>query len=230
MEITELYWKFSSLKLWLFFAICLTFHAGLALSWKFTAPHYIGSSAWLSSSPWVTQSLHAWRSLACFTIICTGELELILAVVTATAPGERMMLWVLLNQEETTQELQYGQLFTRKGLSCVNWQWGPVRARVPGAAEGRGEKDPKSARSVGVRSSRSVEQRTQPSGPGRQWEAPPTLTASHCRPPARPDGPARPNWFWKVLEDLKCWCSDWMVCWAGHHYNVHLAVSSSQFY
>ena len=28
--------------------------------------------------------------------------------------------WLLLNQEEATQELQYGQLLTRKGLSCVN--------------------------------------------------------------------------------------------------------------
>lgn len=29
----------------------------------------------------------------------------------------------MLNQEETSEELQYGQLLTRKGLSCVNWQW-----------------------------------------------------------------------------------------------------------
>ena len=41
------------------------------------------------------------------------------AVVTAKASRE---VWVdgMLNQEETTQELQYGQLLTRKGLSCVN--------------------------------------------------------------------------------------------------------------
>ena len=46
--------------------------------------------------------------------------------------------WLLLNQEEATQELQYGQLLTRKGLSCVNWQWALAGMLRPGlgAADG----------------------------------------------------------------------------------------------
>ena len=51
--------------------------------------------------------------------------------------------WGLLNQEEILgdrKELQYGQLFTRKGLSCVNWQWG--------LAERSGEKGSRNRRAL----------------------------------------------------------------------------------
>ena len=177
--------------------------------------HYIGSSASLSSSPAVTQSLHAWGVLACFTIICTEELELILAVavvVTAKPSGKRTMLRILLNQEETTQELQYGQLFTRKGLSCVNWQWGPACWRCP--VQRREEQRRILNRRAVVRdgSSRSVEQRTQAGssrGRGRPGPSGHAFTRLRLGPAGsllsshRP--PSKPNWFWKVLENLKCW-------------------------
>ena len=126
-------------------------------------------------------------------------------------PSEkRTMLRVLLNQEETTQELQYGQLFTRKGLSCVNWQWGPAwwRCPVQRREEQRRILNRRAVRREGT--SRSDEQAGR-AGPDQSGSA---FTRLRLGPPGWLAGwlasplslTVRPtNWFWKVLENLKCW-------------------------